>query len=310
MTETKTRTHTTKPPTTLLLGAPGSGKTTSLLTYVEAGLDLFVLITDPGGEEALLDGAIKKGLPLNKIHWCYVPASDMSMDEAFTMASKVSTMSYDGLSSLKTGLDKEKHRQFLRLLDALRNFKDANTGRDYGSVKSFGPDKVLAIDSMTGVNKMAKRLVVGGKPTLHQGEWGTAMEVEEQFLDLLVGALDCPLVITAHLERTMDEVRKKPILSIALLGSKLAPKIPSMFSDVVLAYRDGTKFLWSTAALDVDLKGRTLPTADGLDPSFIPINKSWKSREEAIEKALAEARKSAETDAVEEGEANAVEEKT
>ena len=47
---------------TLLLGEVGNGKTSSLPTFIAAGvklkipLKLAVIITDPGGEESLLDG--------------------------------------------------------------------------------------------------------------------------------------------------------------------------------------------------------------------------------------------------------------
>ena len=39
----------------LLIGTPGSGKTYSLSTLVSAGLETFVISTDPGGPDSLLD---------------------------------------------------------------------------------------------------------------------------------------------------------------------------------------------------------------------------------------------------------------
>ena len=65
---------------------------------------------------------------------------------------------------------------------------------------------------------------------------------------------------------------------VATLGRALAPKIPSMFSDVILAVRDGTKWSWDTASAQADVKTRNLKIAAGQDPSFGPIVAKWKSR--------------------------------
>lgn len=282
------RKHVSTPPSTLLIGPPGTGKTTSVVTYLEAGLEVFVLITDPGGEEALIDAVIARGLPLSKLHWCYISASKMNWASAKKIANTVNTMSYEALGGMKMGMEKNSHKQFLVAMDCLSNFKCDRTGKHYGAVDGWGPDRALVLDSMTGINKMIKRLVVGAKPTLHQGEWGTAMEVEEQFLDALVGNRRYFLCCIAHIEKSMDTTRGKPMIMASFLGSKLAPKIPSMFSDVVLSQREGKNFTWSTAAHNVDLKGRTLPISDDIPPSFVQVVEGWKKREAAIAKALDE----------------------
>jgi hypothetical protein len=51
-----------------------------------------------------------------------------------------------------------------------------------------------------------------------------------------------------------------------------------MFSDVILTKRQVTKFFWSTADSQADLKARNLPIADDLPPDFRPILEKWKSR--------------------------------
>ena len=272
----------TKPAATLLMGAPGTGKTTSLISYIEAGLELFVVITDPGGEEALIDQVIKSGADINKLHWKYIPAAATSWATAEAVASRVNTMSYEALGALKQGLEKQEYKQFLQVMACLRDFTCDRTGLSYGAVNEWDSTRALAIDSMTGINKMAKRLVVGAKPTIHQGEWGTAMEIEEQFLDLLVGNTKCFVCCIAHIQRTKDELRGTTHIAVDLLGTKLAPKIPHMFSDVVLAVKDESKFNWSTTHPGVDLKARTLPLANNLKPSFVQIVEGWRKRQAAI----------------------------
>lgn len=296
--EIKKRPHVTKPPATLIIGPPGTGKTTSIVTYLEAGLEVFVIITDPGGEEALLDAVIDRKLPLHKLHWHYISAAKMSWKTAGSVAQRVNTMSYEALGGLKQGLEKNDHKQYLEVMACLSDFVCDRTGKHYGPVEEWDGSRALVIDSMTGINKMLKRLVVGAKPTLHQGEWGTAMEVEEQFLDLLIGNTHCFLCCIAHLEKTMDTLRGKPVLMASFLGTKLAPKIPALFSDVVLSRRDGAEFYWSTTAHDVDLKGRTLPLSNDIKPSFVKVVEGWRRREEAIKAALAA------EEAEEEGEKN------
>lgn len=278
--------HVTKPPATLLIGPPGSGKTTALTTYIEAGLELFVLITDPGGEEALIDAVIDKGLPIEKLHWHYIPAVAHSWKNAKSALEAINVRNYESLGSLKQGIDKNSYKQMLEVVNVLGDFVCQRTGKSYGPVDEWDGTRALAIDSMTGINKMCKRLTVGAKPTLHQGEWGVAMEAEEQFLDLLVGATNCFICCTAHVEKTMSETLSKPILTVSLLGNKLAPKIPALFSDVVLARKDAAKFFWSTTAVDMDLKGRTLPLDHSLKPSFTLVREGWSKREEAINAAL------------------------
>jgi hypothetical protein len=51
-----------------------------------------------------------------------------------------------------------------------------------------------------------------------------------------------------------------------------------MFSDVVLSYREGAKFLWSTDNSQADLKARNLPIKSGLEQNFVQIVERWKSR--------------------------------
>ena len=62
------------------------------------------------------------------------------------------------------------------------------------------------------------------------------------------------------------------------LEKALAPKLPRLFSDVILSVKEAATFSWSTAAIGADLKARNLEIKDGLPPSFGPIIKSWQSR--------------------------------
>jgi hypothetical protein len=171
-----------------------------------------------------------------------------------------------------------EHNSFVMLLRALSDFPDDRTGKRFGPVDSWGPDRCLALDSLTGINPMAMSLVVGGKPVKSQADWGIAMDCIEKMVRQLTDGCKCHFIMTAHVEREVDQVFGGVKITVSTLGNKLAPKIPPMFSDVILARRIGTKFEWSTADAMADLKARNLPIADHIEPTFAPIFAKWKSR--------------------------------
>lgn len=263
---------------TLLVGPPGSGKTTSLVSFIKAGLDLFIIGTDAGFEESILDAMEREKLPLDKLHYQYIAPASASWSALLDNASKVNMMNYEGLSTLKSGMNKSDYRQFVALLSAMADFTDDRTGKSYGPIDSFERNCCFALDSLSGINVMAMDLMIGGKPTAHQGEWGVAMNMEEKLILKLTSDLKCFFVLTAHIEKEPDLVTGIPITMVGALGRKLAPKLPRTFSDVILSVKEGNKFTWSTAAIGVDLKSRSLPIADNLAPSFVPIVELWKRR--------------------------------
>ena len=271
--------------TTLLMGAPGAGKTFSLLTLAEAGLETAVIGTDPGFEESLLDAQDKRKFE-GHIHTRYiapVAASWAILQDAF---GKINQMSYESLSSLKAGIGKEGYRQMLDFLSTCANFKCESCGKVLGPVDEWDATRALAVDSASGLNMMSMNMMIGAKPTAHQGEYGVAMNAEEQLLYKLVADTSCFFVLTCHMDRVHDEIAGNVKIMPAFLGNKLAPKIPRIFSDVVMAYKEADKFYWSTAALNVDLKNRALPLRDKLEPSFKQIIDVWKRRQEQLRQQI------------------------
>jgi hypothetical protein len=174
--------------------------------------------------------------------------------------------------------NRAKHNQFVGLLRALADFPDDRTGQKFGAVDSWGPDRCLVIDSLTGINPIALSLVVGGKPVKSQADWGIAQDQIEKLIRQLTDGCRCHFILTAHVEREVDQVFGGVKITVSTLGRALAPKIPPMFSDVILSYREGTKFLWSTANAQADLKARNLPLAEGLPQDFKVILDKWLSR--------------------------------
>ena len=88
----------------------------------------------------------------------------------------------------------------------------------------------------------------------------------------------CHFVLLAHVERETDAVLGGVKIMVSTLGVKLAPKIPSMFSDVIYTVRQGDKWSWDTANSLADLKTRNLPIKSDLPPNFAPIVTKWYAR--------------------------------
>lgn len=269
------------PPAILLMGGVGTGKTDCLATIIEAGLELFVVGTEPRYIESLIDSITRRGLPIDKLHYASVAPITVGFDSLIKSAELVNDLSYEGLSQIKSGIEKKKYNQFVKLLQTLYNFKCERTGQTYGSVDTWGSDRCLVIDSLSGVNIMAKDLMLGSKPTAAQGEWGVAMDTEERLINKLCADTKCMFVLTAHVDREPDEVSGASKVTVGALGKKLAPKLPRFFSEVVLAHREGSVHWWSTTMVGHDLKKRVLPYSDKIEPTFRPIIEAWRRRREA-----------------------------
>jgi hypothetical protein len=121
-------------------------------------------------------------------------------------------------------------------------------------------------------------LVIGNKPVRSQAEWGIAQDQIEKLLRQFTDGCRCHFIMTAHVERETDQVFGGVKVTVSTLGRALAPKIPPMFSEVILSVRNGSQFSWSTANPQADLKTRYLEIKDGLPPSFKPILDKWLAR--------------------------------
>lgn len=282
-----------QPPAALLLGSPGVGKTDSLATLIEAGLEVFSIITEPDGVASLIDSCTRRRLPIDKLHWTTCVPAAVGMSALQDMITTIGSYSYEDITKIKQGVGKDETRKpAMKLLLALSNFHCERTGRDYGSFPNWKDDVALCFDSLSGLNLIAMALTIGFKPAAHQGEWGVAMNFVEQLLLKLTADRQCFLVVTGHIEKEMSELTGVNQIMASTLGRKLAPKIPRFFSEVIRAERllEGTgpaakfRFKWSTIDRNMDLKNRSLPISDNLEPSFKPIVDAYRRR-----KTLAEA---------------------
>lgn len=257
----------------MLVGAPGTGKTHALHTLVDAGIEPYVLFTE--NSMGVL-GPFAGSKDDCKIHWNYVKAADADWAAMLDIAQKVNTMSNDMLQKMP-GINKQKYAQYFDLLNGLAKPKCQRCGKEFEPVDNWGTDKAVVLDSLSGLNTLIKSLTTGAKPILTQPDWGVSMGIEEQMLQKLVN-LDCHFIMTAHLDRTFDEVQGSVSLTPSALGKKLGPVIPRWFDDVIMSIKTGAEFSWTTAKANVDLKSRHLDFKDKLPPTFELIIENWKQK--------------------------------
>jgi hypothetical protein len=255
-------------PSILLVGETGAGKTYAIKTLLEAGLSVFVIGTEPTFLDTLLD-ATPPSL-LSRLHWRAITPARVGIKGLQDMVKKVTAMDFDALSKMRPDSGRAQ-AQIIKLLATLEDFRDDRTGESFGPVEAWPATHALVIDSLSGINLMAMDVTIGNKVTAHQGEWGVAMGLIDKLVLNLTSNLRCFFVLTAHLERETDELTQGSKMMPATLGRKLAPRLPRFFSEVVMAYREGKEYFWSTAQTGVVLKHRALPLGAKLEPSFGPI---------------------------------------
>jgi len=274
--------HTIQAPRILLLGDPGSGKTDSLTTLMKGGLELFVLVTEPGGVESLIDATVRRNLPVDRLHWSVVPPSSPGFGALRDMIRVVKVMSFKDIADIKQGVGKPEMNALEAFLNNIQNFHCDRTEKDYGDVTEWNDDRAFALDSLSGLNLIAMSHTIGYKPSAHQGEWGIAMNLEEQLIHKLTSDCKCTFVLTGHVDRDFDTVLGTSRLAPAALGSKLGPRIPRFFSEVVRTVRDVNGFHWSTADSSLALKNRALPVSSKLEPTFEPIIDVYRKRKQYL----------------------------
>lgn len=260
----------------LLIGGTGNGKTYSLRTLADSGLEVFIVFTE-NGMTALRD------TDPNKVHWHYIPPAPSDLNALISMSKNINAMTQQQLANL-IDPNKGKHQQYVEILQTLANFKDDRTGKEFGMVDKFDTSKVLVLDSLSGAAIASLGLVSGDKPMRSQAEWGIGMGRMEAMVNHLCFSLPCHVVVTAHEEREPDEITGGTFIMASVPGKKLAPKIPRFFDDVLYCQRKGREWTWTTNNSSVrDLKSRHLGIFDVMPQNFVPLINEWrKGASEAV----------------------------
>lgn len=268
-----------QPPSILVQGEVGAGKTWLISTLARAGLNCFVLTTEPTGVESLLDAWEHEKLPLNLLHYHQICPARIGFEGLQKAAENVSKFNFEQLSKLPPQGQRETS-QWLTVLKTFTDFVDDRTGEAFGSIDDFDDTRAVIVDSLSGLNVMAMDLVVGDKTSAHIGEWGVAMGLIEKLILNLTSNMKCTLVVNAHLEREADELTGATKLMASTLGKKLAPRLPRFFSEVLVLKRNDKGRVIDTVDPLVITKTRCLPQRNDLPPTLEPIIAAYHKRKE------------------------------
>lgn len=264
-------------PNVLLMGPAGSGKTHSIGTLVDMGINVRYLALE-NGLESLIGYWKDRKLPVPKnLAWHVQKPPKATWADMISSATDVNTLSLEILSK-KVDPNRGKYNGMMELLKTLSNFVDDRTGESLGSVDSWDDTCAIVIDGLTGINNAALSLVVGGKPVRNQSDWGIAQNQVEPLIAKLCNDCSAWFILIAHVERETDQILGGVKLTVSTLGKALAPKIPPMFSDVILTVREGTTWTWDTGSSTADVKARNLPFASKQQPNFKNIYDRWMAR--------------------------------
>lgn len=264
----------------LIEGPTGTGKTHSIGTLVDTGVEVFFLALE-SGIESLVGYYTDRGLAVpDNLHWHVLKlgtGSGGAFAQQLDAAQRIGAQTQESLYKMQD-FNRATNNPFLQVLQLLANFTDQRGGKSYGDVSTWGPNRAVVMDGLTGLGSFAMAMVIGTKPLRSQTDWGLAQGVVEKCLRSLCDQCKCHFVLIGHVERETDLVFGGVKITVQTLGKALPPLIPPMFSDVILAVREGTKWSWSTAHAMADLKTRNLTVADGIQPDFKLIINKWMSR--------------------------------
>lgn len=259
---------------TLLLGAPGSGKTTALAQLARLGMEVFVIFTEANGQTNLLKACRELKLTadeMKRLHFKYIRATPEAFGTLSEAAKKVQTASEFG--KLEGG-SRSKYGQLVEMMKQCQTFVDQN-GVDFGAVDGWPANYVLALDSLSGLNDMCMGITIGGKPCATQQDWLVAMKQEMDMVKACINSR-CSFVMTGHLAQEKDEVSGRMIITPMALGQKNGPALTPLFGDIVLCEKNGTTFTWATTSPKIEsLKHSFLPLKDKMNPDFKPLVENW-----------------------------------
>lgn len=263
----------------LIAGQIGTGKTYSVRTLVEAGVETFVLATEPGAERILGDIPCEKGL-----HLAYVPPATIDWETMIRNAQVINMSSMESLQKM-IWPNRSDYNQWLLVLGMLANFKCNRCGNEFGAVDSWDEKRAIVLDGLSNLSKMSRHLTVGAKPIMTLPEWGVAQESIRWLVDKLCNDTKCNFVLFAHLEREKDELTGGTSRKVSTLGNKLAPDLVKPFDEVIMSKHENNKFVWSTAEGDAELKTRCLGWRSDIAPTFTQFPMIGKEGEVAKESA-------------------------
>jgi hypothetical protein len=151
------------PPSLMLLGDVGAGKTYSIISALKAGLKVFVIVTENTGVDSLIEAVKAASLSIENLHWKRCTPARQSWKVLKDQAKLTNTNGVGDIQTMTTGLDRFKYPAFMNLIDTCEDFVCDRTKEHFGDVLTWKDDTLLVLDSLTGLSEIASTHVTGSR---------------------------------------------------------------------------------------------------------------------------------------------------
>lgn len=270
-------------PKVLLEGPSGVGKTYALGTLVDWAarqtppLRVHVLFTE-NGLETLKGYWTDKGkaIPEN-LNWHVIRTPTSSLASLIDGAKKSGQLNYEALTK-SIDPNRGTNNPWEKFLTVLTDVPCDRTGKRFGNIGDWGPDTILANDSLSETAVACFRMVTGNKPVASQPDYQVAQFNIIGWVRFMTQSFRGTFVLTAHVQRQINEVTGVNQLMTKIIGKALADDVPQLFSETIYCTREGAAWYWDTAASGVDTKSRYLGIASKIRPDFALIMDKWLER--------------------------------
>lgn len=143
-------------------------------------------------------------------------------------------------------LKRARFDKFQGILNSAVAFEDFYTKEKMGSIDTWGDDTILAIDGLTSICEGIKQQHIGARQASTLPDWQFMQEILITLLRTITEKSECNFYLMAHPKKEIDKLKGGTKIYPKSLGISLNSVIPSLFTEVVWAYKDGGNFYWST----------------------------------------------------------------
>jgi len=272
----------------ILEGPTGTGKTWAIGTIGEiSDMEVFYFGLEPGLEsligyytDPVSEGGKGLAAPPGNVHWHYLQSRTRTFEQMRKTAEDIGKFDLSGLTKMRD-MNRAINNQMTAIYENLNDFVDQRTGKHFGPVDDWGTNRVIVIDGLSALSRIAMEMLTGSKPVRDKPDYGIAQQNLMSLIHKLTSGCLCHFVLIAHVTREVDEIMGGVKLMPNTIGKAIHADLQQPFSDIILTYREGDKFFWDTANSAADLKTRNLPRQSKLAPDFRQVFTRWNMRREA-----------------------------
>lgn len=270
-------------PKVLLEGPSGTGKTHVIGTLVDWAArqnpprPVHVVFTE-NGLESLLGYWVEKKLPIpTNLRWHVSLVPALGLDQLINAAEMAGKVSYEALTKMVDS-SRSVNNPWEKFLRVLSDVPDDRTGTKFGNIGTWDSSTILVNDSLSETAQACFKMVVGNKPVASQPDYQVSQNNLLNWLRYMTQSFQGTFVITAHVQRQINDVAGTMQLMTKAIGKALGDEIPQLFSEVIFTVREGSNWYWETASSNVDTKTRYLPVQTKIRPDFGQIMDKWLAR--------------------------------